>query len=105
MTFLGDPDCNVTINVLTGNGAIGVDQRLIVSYDAYLDNNSQEGANLTNIAGATEWFSIDVSDPQALNWARTYTRAVTDGTVGTLDHEDAYTSVVFSPILIFEKYG
>ena len=105
VTFLGDPDCNVTINMLTPTAAIGADQRLIVSYDAYLDTGSQEGANLTNIAGATEWYSIDVSDPQALNWARTYSRVVTDGTVGTLDHEDAYTSVVFSPLLVFEKYA
>jgi len=105
VTFLGDPDCNLTITLLNSVGAIGADQRLIVTYDAYLDTNSQEGANLTNIAGATEWFSIDVSDPVALNYARTYARVVTDGTVGTLDHEDAYTTVVFSPILIFEKYA
>ena len=105
VTFLGDPDCNLTINVLNNAGAIGADQRLIVTYNAYLDTDSQEGVNLTNIAGATEWFSIDVSDPVALNYARTYTRVVTDGTVNTLDHEDAYTTVVFSPKLIFEKYA
>jgi uncharacterized repeat protein (TIGR01451 family) len=30
---------------------------------------------------------------------------VTDGTVGTLDHEDAHVTTVFTPILIFEKYA
>ena len=105
VAFLGDPDCNLTITMLNGASAIGADQRLIVTYEAYLDTDSQDGANLTNIAGATEWFSIDVTDPTALNYARTYSRTVTDGTVGTLDHEDAYTTVVFSPILIFEKYA
>jgi len=104
-TFLGDPDCTITINMLTSAGAIGADQRLIISYQSILDLDSQQGASLTNIAGATEWFSIDVTDPNDLNYARTYSRIVTDGTVNTLDHEDAYTSVVFSPLLVFDKYA
>ena len=104
-TFLGDPDCNLTITLLNSAAAIGADQRLLVTYQTALDADSQQGANLTNIAGATEWFSIDVSNPAALNYARSYSRVVTDGTVNTLDHEDAHTVVVFSPILIFEKYA
>ena len=104
-TFLGDPDCTITINMLTSAGAIGADQRLIISYQSILDLDSQQGASLTNIAGATEWFSIDVTDPNDLNYARTYSRIVTDGTVATLDHEDAHTSVVFSPLLVFDKYA
>ena len=42
VTFLGDPDCNLTINMLTGAAAIGADQRLIISYEATLDIDSQE---------------------------------------------------------------
>ena len=105
VTFLGDPDCNVTLNMLTSATAIGPDQRLIITYLAYLDTDSQQGASLTDIAGATEWFSLDVSDPVAFSYTRTYSRIVTDGTVGTLDHEDAHTAVVFSPVLTFEKYA
>lgn len=101
--FLGDPDCTLTISLLNGVGAVGADQRLILTYQSYLDTDSQQAANLTNVAGATEWFSIDVSDAAMLNYARTYAHTLTDGTIDDLDHEDAHTVVVFTPILIFEK--
>jgi uncharacterized repeat protein (TIGR01451 family)/fimbrial isopeptide formation D2 family protein len=100
-TFAGVPTCLLTLQMLSGDATIGVDQRLIVTYEAQTDAGSQENAALTNIAGATEWFSIDPSDPAG----RTYVRTITDGTVGTLDHEDAHTTTVFTPVLIFEKYA
>ena len=103
VTFNGDPACTFTLTMLTPAAAIGPDQRLIVTYDALLDANTQRDAVLTNVAGATEWFSLDVSDPVALNYARAYTRVITDGTVGTLDHEDAHTVIEFTPLLNFEK--
>ena len=98
-----DPDCIATITMLTPAAAIGADQRLIVTYQATLDLDSQQAASLTNVAGATEWFGLDVSDSNLQPYARTYTRVLTDGTVNTLDHEDAHTVVVFVPVLIFEK--
>lgn len=101
--FLGDPDCTLTVTALTPAAAIGPDQRLIVTYQTLLDLDSQQGVTLTNIAGSTEWFGLDVSDANLEPYARSYTRAVTDGTVGTLDHEDAYSVLVFVPVLIFEK--
>jgi uncharacterized repeat protein (TIGR01451 family) len=100
-TFAGDPTCSLTLNMLSSDATIGTDQRLIVTYDAQVDAGSLENIALTNIAGATEWFSIDPADPAG----RTYTRVITDGTVGTLDHEDAHTLTVFTPVLIFEKYA
>jgi uncharacterized repeat protein (TIGR01451 family)/fimbrial isopeptide formation D2 family protein len=100
-TFAGAPTCVLTLQMLTGDATIGVDQRLIVTYEAQTDAGTQENAALTNVAGATEWFSIDPSDPAGRNYVRT----VTDGTVGTLDHEDAHTTTVFTPVLIFEKYA
>ena len=103
VAFLGDPDCTVTVTTLSAAAAIGADQRLIISYQALLDLDSQQGANLVNVAGATEWFSLDTSDANAAVYARTYTRALTDGTINTLDHEDAHSVLVFAPILIFEK--
>ena len=35
--------------------------------------------------------------------AATYTRTLTDGTVGVLDHEDAHTVTVGLPAFLFEK--
>jgi uncharacterized repeat protein (TIGR01451 family) len=103
VAFAGDPACTFTLTMLNATAAIGPDQRLIVTYQAEMDANTQQDAALTNIAGATEWFGLDVSDAAQAPHARTYTRVLTDGTVGVLDHEDAHTVVEFTPILIFEK--
>jgi uncharacterized repeat protein (TIGR01451 family) len=83
--------------------AIGPDQRLIVTYDTFLDAGTQLNAALTNVAGATEWFSLDQSSADAA-FARTYTRVITNGTVGVLDHEDAHTVLEYTPpLFMFEK--
>jgi uncharacterized repeat protein (TIGR01451 family) len=103
VTWNGDPACTFTLQAQTLAATIGADQRLIVTYDTVLDADTQADAVLTNVAGATEWFSLDVSDAALAPYARTYTRVVTDGTVGVLDHEDAHTIVEFTPILTFEK--
>jgi uncharacterized repeat protein (TIGR01451 family)/fimbrial isopeptide formation D2 family protein len=105
VTFAGDPTCTLTLSMLTSETVIGVDQRLIVTYEAELDNDSVENVALTNVAGATEWFGLNVSDAALQPYARTYTRTITDGTVGTLDHEDAHTTAVFTPTVVFEKYA
>ena len=56
---------------------------------------------LTNIAGVTRWFS---ADPEAAGAApRTYARVLTDGTPGTLDHEDAHSVTTEAPSLTFLK--
>ncbi|HSG58583.1 MAG TPA: SdrD B-like domain-containing protein [Woeseiaceae bacterium] len=102
VAFTGDPLCTFTLQMLTPAAAIGPDQRLIVTYQAELDADTQRDAVLTNVAGATEWFSLDQDSADAA-YARTYTRGLTDGTVGVLDHEDAHTVVEFTPLLVFEK--
>ncbi len=99
--FAGAPDCRLTLTALTPEAAIGPDQHLIVSYQAFLDADSQQEAAFTNVAGATGWYSADPADPDAT--ARQETQTLTNGTVGTLDHEDAHTTVVFSGQLRFEK--
>ncbi len=103
VAFAPDPDCRLSVTVLGAAGAIGPDQRLIVTYEASLDLDSQQGATLTNVAGATEWASLDVSDAANEPYARTYSRTLTDGTVNVLDHEDAHSVLVFVPVLNFEK--
>ncbi|NCF73278.1 MAG: DUF11 domain-containing protein [Gammaproteobacteria bacterium] len=103
--FAGDPTCSLTLTLLNSASAIGVDEHLIVTYQTELDADSVETAALTNIAGATEWFSLDVEDAAALAYARDYDRVLTDGTINDVDHEDAHTILVFTPTLIFEKYA
>ncbi len=98
-TFAGDPTCSLTLNFLTAEAVIDVDQRLIITFDTQTDAGSLENAALTNYAGATEWFSLESSN----TYGRTYTEAITDGTPNTLDHEDEHTTTVFTPALIFEK--
>ena len=102
-SFIGAPGCSLTITMLSASAAIGADQRLIVTYQASLDVGTQQAASLTNIAGATEWFSIDVSNPANVAQARTFSRTITNGTPGVLDHEDAHTVTVMQPVLLFEK--
>ncbi len=101
--FNGDPDCYFTLNTLSTAAVVGADQRLIISYQTYLDLDSQQGAIFTNVAGATEWFGLDPMDTDTVDYARTYTRVITDGTADVLDHEDSHTVLVFVPVLIFEK--
>jgi uncharacterized repeat protein (TIGR01451 family)/fimbrial isopeptide formation D2 family protein len=103
--FAGDPTCSLTLTMLNASSVIGADEHLIVTYQTELDITSQENVALTNIAGATEWFSLDVEDAAALAYARDYDRVITDGTINIVDHEDAHTILVFTPILIFEKYA
>jgi uncharacterized repeat protein (TIGR01451 family) len=102
-TFMPAPDCQLYIKMLTPAAAIEPNNRLIVRYQAYLDNDSERNATLTNIAGATEWFSADRSNPTYAEEVRTYTRALTDGTPAVLDHQDAYTVTADLPVLRFEK--
>ncbi|MFU8895638.1 MAG: SdrD B-like domain-containing protein [Gammaproteobacteria bacterium] len=101
VTFAGVPACVFTIRMLTAAAAIGPDQRLIVSYRVALDAGTEQDATLTNIAGATRWFSV--AGGAASNQSREYTRTLTNGTIGVLDHEDAHTVTGGAPMVRFEK--
>ena len=87
LSYTGPPTCELTLRLLDGAGPIAPGEHLIVSYRTQLDANTQNGATLTNIAGATEWFDDDSSNPSRV----AFTRTLTDGTPGVLDHEDAHT--------------
>src|SRR5229473_2235544 len=90
ISYVGAPTCELTLTVLTAAGTISPNQRLIITYRTQLDANSQNGAQLTNIAGAVQWLDADssVSTRQAFN------RTLTDGTPGILDFQDAHTVTV-----------
>ncbi|MBS0397036.1 MAG: hypothetical protein JSR54_20630, partial [Proteobacteria bacterium] len=92
-TFSGAPACTLTLNLTTAAAAIGWTQRLIVTYQAQLDPTTQNGATLTNVAGATQWYSGPGTDPNR----QSYTCALTNGTPGVLDCQDAHTVTVANP--------
>jgi uncharacterized repeat protein (TIGR01451 family) len=85
ISYIAAPTCKLTLTMLTAAATIGPNQRLILTYQTQLDANSQNGAKLTNIAGAVQWFNADssISTRQAFN------RTLTDGTPGVLDFQDA----------------
>jgi uncharacterized repeat protein (TIGR01451 family) len=98
-SFSGAPTCEWSLTTLTDQGAIGPGERLVVIYGAQLDTNTTNGATLTNVAGTTEWWNGDSSNPERVAFNRT----LTDGTVGTLDHEDAHTLTTALTGFFFEK--
>ena len=102
-SFSGGPACTFTITMQSVAAAINAGERLIVNYDATLDLDSIGGTSLTNVAAATEWFSGDTVGAGASGEIRTYTGTLSDGTVGTLDEQDAHTLTVDTPVLVFEK--
>ncbi len=103
VAFRGDPDCDFTIDFLTAATRVGPSERMIVTYETRLDEDSLEAETATNVAGATEWFSADGSIPATAGDRRTFTRALTDGSIATLDHEDAHSTTVALPVYLFEK--
>jgi uncharacterized repeat protein (TIGR01451 family) len=99
LTYTGPPTCRLTLTLLDAAGPIRPNEHLIVTYRTKLDADTDNGVALTNVAGATQW-----SNDASTNTDRqTYTRTLTNGTVGTLDHEDAHTLTVQLSGIFFEK--
>lgn len=84
--------CTLTLTMKSTNAAIAPDNRLIITYDAELDSDNVQGVTLTNLAGVTEWFSLDTAGAGATGEIRTYIRAPPDiATAGlAADHEDLH---------------
>ena len=102
-SFNPAPSCTLTFTMQTATAAIDPGNRLIVTYQAVPDNDNLQGTPMTNIAGATLWYSLDTAGAGATGETRTYTRTLTDGTPGVLDHEDALTVNSEVPVLEFRK--
>ena len=90
--------CELTFNALTTASVIGIGERLLIVYRTQLDAGTKNGITLTNVAGATQWYNDFGTNPGR----SVYTRTVTDGTLGLVDHEDAHTVTVM-PRLYAEK--
>jgi uncharacterized repeat protein (TIGR01451 family) len=99
ISYSGAPTCGLTLTVLTAVGTIGPNQRLIITYRTQLDANSKNGAQLTNVAGAVQWFDGDSS----VSTRQTYKRTLTDGTPGVLDFQDAHTVTAVNIELAISK--
>ncbi len=99
LSYSGAPSCQLNLTMLTPAGAIGPGQRLVLRYRTQLDDDTQDGVALTNVAGAIQWFNGDSSNTNRVATSRT----LTNGTVGTQDHEDAHTVTVALSGVFFEK--
>lgn len=94
--------CTLTLTMLsTANAALAPNNNIIVTYDALLDVDTPHASVLTNVAGATQWFSQDAVS--ATSEIQSYNRTLTNGTVGTPDHEDAATVTSDTPTVTVEK--
>ncbi|MCZ6712198.1 MAG: hypothetical protein O7B25_17685, partial [Gammaproteobacteria bacterium] len=71
VSFNGAPTCELTLIMLTAAGAVGPSERLIINYRTQLDADSEDGATLTNVAGATQWFNGDSSNTDRQTYTRT----------------------------------
>jgi len=99
VSYAGAPACTLTVNLLSAAAVISPTQRLIVTYQTQLDANSRTGATLTNVAGATQWYS----GPSSAGGRQTYTCTLTNGTPGVLDCQDAHTVTVTSSVIGITK--
>ncbi|MHC4991532.1 MAG: COG1361 family protein, partial [Planctomycetota bacterium] len=99
LSYSAAPACRLELTMLTAEATIGPGERLIVRYRTQLDGDTQDGVTLTNVAGAVQWFNGDRSNPDRVPYSRT----LTNGTVGTPDHEDAHTVTVALTGYFFEK--
>jgi len=96
----GTPACTLTIAMKsTAATAIAPTDRLIVTYQASLDQGTAGGLALTNIAGATGYQSADPSASGASGNVHTSTNILTNGTPGILDFQDAFTVTTASTAL------
>jgi uncharacterized repeat protein (TIGR01451 family) len=100
VTYAGAPACTLTLNMLSAAAVIGPTQRLIVTYQTHLDANTQNGAALTNVAGATQWYN----GPSSAATRQSYTCTLTNGTPGVADCQDAHTvTVAISAVTITKQ--
>ena len=100
INYNGAPTCELTLTMLTTAATISQNQRLIINYQTQLDANSQNGATLTNVAGAIQWFDGDSTTTNR----KTFTGPLINGTPGVLDNQDAHTvTVVMSQLAITKQ--
>ncbi|WP_334078683.1 isopeptide-forming domain-containing fimbrial protein [Microbulbifer sp. M83] len=99
-TAFDEATCVLTLTSVGSNAMVPADHHLRFSYDAILDPDTQDGDELTNVAGVERWYSWDSNGPDAREYSRP---APVDGSPGVLDHEDAFTTTAAVPNITFQQ--
>ncbi len=99
VSYAAAPSCTLTLNLLSAAAVISPTQRLIVTYQTRLDATTHNGITLTNVAGVTQWYTGPASDAGRL----TSTCALTNGTPGVLDCQDAHSVAVTTAGVMITK--
>jgi uncharacterized repeat protein (TIGR01451 family) len=100
VTYIGAPTCQLSLTMESAAAVIESSQHLIITYQSQLDADiTQDGLALTNVAGATQWFSGDSS----FTGRRQYDRTLTDGTPGVVDFQDSETVTTALTGYYFQK--
>ncbi|MEN8140314.1 MAG: isopeptide-forming domain-containing fimbrial protein [Thermodesulfobacteriota bacterium] len=92
--------CRWTVALNSNAGGLPADGHLLITYEAELVPGTANGLSLTNVAGATSWYS---TNPAGAAIPRNYTETLTDGSPGTDDFEDNHVVTSQAPILLFAK--
>ena len=100
-TYTAAPTCELVVETLSAASGVANGEKLLISYNAFVDSGTQSGALLTNIAGVTRWFSQDVSAGSA--GVLQFTRTISDGTTAVIDHQDAVTVTAEAPTVNVQK--
>ncbi|MGB9081565.1 MAG: isopeptide-forming domain-containing fimbrial protein, partial [Desulfuromonadaceae bacterium] len=92
--------CQLNLTMTDVAGPIAPEQRLIITYQTQLDPGfTNDGATLTNVAGATQWFSAS----STYAGRRVFTRTLTDGTPTVVDFQDSQSVMAALHGYYFEK--
>lgn len=102
-SFAAAPACTLTLTMKSAAAAIAPTNRLIMKYQTFIDADNFSGSVLTNLAAATQWFSADTPANVATGQIHTYSRSLSNGTPGVLDHQDAHSITTESPVLEFRN--
>jgi large repetitive protein len=90
--------CELSLRLLDAAGPINQDEHLIIAYRTKVDVDSESGAVLINVAGATQW-----SNDKDSTIGQTHFCPLTDGTEGIADCQDAHSLIVVLSGYFFEK--
>jgi len=103
VSYTGSPTCELELTMLTSAAVIGSTERLIITYQNELDADTTpagDGVVLSNIAGATQWFS---GDPAGVNPVTTFNNVLTDGSPGVTDFQDSHDITAILSGYLYQK--
>ena len=105
-SFTGSPTCTLSVTMTAPEAELLPLNRLIVTFDSQIDADNSYQSSLTNVAGATRWFSNDTPAGVVTGEIRQYdeTFNTTDlGTPAIVDHEDSHVFTIDAPELSIVK--